>query len=215
MKKTLLTLLAAGTLALTACQNNTQTNANTNQQEDTMKAIPQTDATVLVLVAHPDISKSTANAALAKAAADVKGVQVVNIYDYPVSPETYKEVVSRAKTIVYQFPFYWMAAPHLMKQWTDEVFMAYAGDDNQVRGKHFLVCCTTGSDADAYRHGGRNKYTIEEYLRPYEGQANHAEMIWEQPLAVYGQHPGGSKDELEKGCKAYQERLKALVEASR
>ena len=120
-----------------------------------------------------------------------------------------------ANAIVYQFPFYWMSAPHLMKQWTDEVFMAFAGDENHVKGKHFMVCCTTGSPEEAYQHGGRNKYTIEEYLRPYEGQANHAEMIWVKPLAVHSQFPNGGKDELEKGCKEYQDRLKALVASSK
>jgi len=182
-----------------------------------MKAIPQTDATVLVLVAHPDIKKSVANAALANAASEVKGVQVINIYDYPVTPETYKEAVTRAKAIVYQFPFYWMSAPHLLKQWTDEVFMAFSQvkPESLLKGKRFMVCCTTGSPADAYQHGARNKYTIEEYLRPYEGQANHAEMIWEKPLAVCGQFPDGGQAEREAGCKQYQERLKALVDQTK
>jgi len=73
-----------------------------------------------------------------------------------------------------------------------------------------MVCSTP-----TYQHGGRNKYTVEEYLRPYEGQCNHAEMIWEKPLAVYGQFPNGPKENLEKGCKEYQERLKALVASSK
>jgi len=162
-------------------------------------------------VAHPDLSKSTANAALAKAAAEVEGVQVVNVNDYPVTPETYREAVSRAKVLVYQFPFYWMSAPHVLKQWTDEVFMTFTGEESIVKGKKFMVCCTTGSPEEAYQHGGRNKYTIEEYVRPYEGQCNHAEMVWQAPLAVYGQFPGGSQDELTAKCKEYQERLKALV----
>jgi len=47
-----------------------------------------------------------------------------------------------------------------------------AGDTNIVKGKKFMVCCTTGSPKEAYQHGGKNKYTIEEYVRPYEGQCN-------------------------------------------
>jgi len=205
MNKLLSICAAVVLLALTACR------VNQANQSTTMKSIPQTDATVLVLVAHPDIKKSTANAALAKAASEVKGVQVINVYDYPVTPEAYKEAVTRARAIVYQFPFYWMAAPHLMKQWTDEVFMVFSQDETMLKGKRFMVCCTTGSPESAYQHGARNKYTIEEYLRPYEGQANHAEMVWEKPLAVCGQFPGGGQQELEQGCKQYQERLSALV----
>jgi len=220
MKKVLFALTAVALIALAACQGSGNTSTaenNNNQQQDTMKSIPQTDATVLVLVAHPDMQKSTANAALAKAASEVEGVQVINVYDYPVTPEAYKEVVTRAKAIVYQFPFWWMSAPHVMKQWTDEVFMAFsqAEPESLVKGKRMMVCCTTGSPADAYQHGARNKYTVEEYLRPYEGQANHAEMIWEKPLHVGSQFPGGGQQELEQGCKQYQQRLKALVEQSK
>ena len=65
------------------------------------------------------------NAMLSQAAAEVEGVQVINIYDYPVAPDVYRDVVKQAKGIVYEFPFYWMSAPHLLKQWTDEVFMAF------------------------------------------------------------------------------------------
>jgi len=217
MRKILFAFAALAAFAFTACQQTGKSNSTEQPQAETdsMKSIPQTDATVLVLVAHPNIQKSNANAALAKAASEVEGVQVVNIYDYPVTPEAYKECVSRAKAIVYQFPIYWMSAPHLMKQWTDEVFMVFTQDESLVKGKRFMVCCTTGSPEAAYQHGGKNKYTIEEYLRPYEGQANHAEMIWEKPLPVYGQFPNGGQEELKQGCQKYQERLQALVEQTK
>ena len=46
------------------------------------------------------------NAMLSQAAAEVEGVQVINIYDYPVAPDVYRDVVKQAKGIVYEFPFY-------------------------------------------------------------------------------------------------------------
>jgi len=215
MKKILYIAIALCCFIFTACQTNKTNDINNENQTDSMKVIPQTDANVIVLVAHPDLSKSTANAALAKAASEVDGVQVVNIADFPVTPETYKEIVNRAQTIVFQFPIYWMSAPYIMKQWTDIVFMAFAGEENIVKDKHFMVCCTTGSPEDAYQHGARNKYTIEEYLRPYEGQANHAQMTWEKPLTVFGQIPNGGNVELEKGCQEYKSRLQSYVAAAK
>lgn len=210
MKRLSIILIALCAIAFTACQNSGKPET-TAQTEDTTKVIPKTDATVIVLLAHPDIAKSRANAALSKAAAEVKGVQVVNIYDYPVTPEAYKEVLTRAKAIVYEFPIYWMSAPHLMKQWTDEVFMVYTGEENLIKGKKFMVCCTTGSPKEAYQPGGANKYTIEEYLRPYEGQANHAEMLWQKPLCVYGIGGDQTDANIKKGCEEYKARLEALV----
>lgn len=210
MKKLSLILLAVGAMMLSACQQKSQTAESTDTVADTTKAIATTNATVLVLLAHPDITKSKANAALAKAAAEVEGVQVVNIYDYPLNADTYREAVTRAKTIVYEFPLYWMSSPHLLKQWTDEVFMTFVGE-GIIKGKRLMVVTTTGSEEAAYQHGGRNKYTMEEYLRPFEGQANHAEMVWQQPLVVYGQSVDGAEASLEEGCKAYKARLAELV----
>ena len=179
---------------------------------DSVRKIPQTDAKIVILLAHPDISKSHMNATLAKAAATVKGVQVINIYDYPVTPDTYREVIKRAKGIVYEFPCYWMSAPHLMKQWTDEVFMTFT-QEGLIAGKEFMVAVTTGSEEEAYQHDGRNLYTMEEYMRPYEGQANHSKMKWNKPFVVYGHHTDKAKAEadLQAGAERYKKVLEAMV----
>lgn len=181
--------------------------------ENNAKKLPAVEAEVLVLVAHPDFANSRMNAALAAAAAEVEGVEVVNIYDYPVTAETYRDAVSRVRAIVYQFPLYWMSAPHLLKQWTDEVFMAFV-HEGSIAGKEMLVVTTTGSEKAAYSHDGRNKYTMEEYLRPYEGQANHAKMRWNTPIVVYGnpQDTAAAAADLENGCKEYRKQLEAMVE---
>jgi len=205
--------MALAAMAFTACsQKSANEQAKANETMDSVKNIPQTDAKVIVLLAHPNIEKSHMNAALSKAAAEVEGVQVINIYDYPVQPDVYRDIVSHAKAIVYEFPFYWMSAPHLLKQWTDEVFMTFVAD-GLIEGKDFMVVTTTGSEETAYQHGGRNKYTMEEYLRPYEGQANHAKMHWNAPLVVYGNPQGGEvlEADLKKGCETYKVRLAELV----
>lgn len=211
MRKFYVLMISVCAFLLAACQQKDQ-NAQEQQVEtnDSAKSVAATGAAVLVLLAHPDITKSKANAALSQTATEVKGVQVVNIYDYPVTPDAYREAVKQAKTLVYEFPLYWMSSPHLLKQWTDEVFMSFVSE-GLIKGKHLMVVTTTGSEEEAYQHGGRNKYTMEEYLRPFEGQANHAEMIWEKPLVVYGQSVEGAARRLADGCKAYKTRLEELV----
>jgi len=211
MKKLSITFLALCALIFAACQQQKSgTTQKENVEDRTNALIPKTAATVVVLLAHPDIKKSKANAALSKAATEVEGVQVVNIYDHPINPDTYRECITRAKTIVYEFPFYWMSSPHLLKQWTDEVFMQFT-IDGIIKGKRLMVVTTTGSEEAAYQHGGRNKYTMEEYLRPFEGQANHAEMVLEKPLIVYGQGTEDASKLLQKGCEEYKARLEKLV----
>jgi len=210
-RKISLLLIVACAFVWAACQQNGQTAQNGKANSaDSAKSVAATGASVLVLLAHPNITKSKANAALSKSASEVEGVQVVNIYDYPVTPDAYRDAVTQAKTLVFEFPLYWMSSPHLLKQWTDEVFMAFVGE-GLVKGKSLMVVTTTGSEESAYQHGGRNKYTMEEYLRPFEGQANHAEMVWEKPFVVYGQSVEGAETRLAEGCKAYKARLEQLA----
>lgn len=213
MKKLTFTIFALCTLIVMGCQQkkDMQETTNTDTARDSAEAIvPAAGATVLVLLAHPDIQKSKANAALSQAAAEVEGVQVVNIYEHGVNPDVYREAVKQAHTLVYEFPFYWMSSPHLLKQWTDEVFMAFVSE-GLIEGKRLMVVTTTGSEEAAYQHDGRNKYTMEEYLRPFEGQANHAKMLWEKPLVVYGLYSDGAAERLAEGCKTYKARLEQLA----
>ncbi len=210
----MLVLAAALFAACSTGQKQTEAIENQNTtMENKAKNLSAVEAEVLVLVAHPDIAHSRMNAALAAAAAEVEGVEVVNIYDYPVKADIYRDAVSRVRAIVYQFPLYWMSAPHLLKQWTDEVFMTFV-QEGSIAGKEMLVVTTTGSEKAAYQHDGRNKYTMEEYLRPYEGQANHAKMLWNAPIAVHGnpQDAAAAAADLEKGCKEYKKQLEAMVE---
>ena len=177
-----------------------------------MKLILNSDTKVLVLLAHPNYAASKMNKALAEAASQVAGVQVVNIYDYPVDVETYREVVAAAKAIVFQFPFYFRSAPHLLKKWTDEVHFVL-NMEGIPAGKDFVVATTTGSEEEAYRHDGRHMYTMEEYLRPYEGMARHAGMNWHKPLVAYGNpaNPDLAAEQLAEAAVEYKKRLEKLA----
>ena len=178
-----------------------------------MKLTLNNDTKVLVLLAHPNYAASKMNKALAEAASQVAGVQLLNIYDYPVDVETYREAVTAAKAIVFQFPFYFRSAPHLLKQWTDEVHFVL-NMEGIPAGKNFMVVTTTGSEEEAYRHDGRHMYTMEEYLRPYEGMARHAGMTWLKPLVAYGNpaYAELAEKQLTEAVAEYKSRLAALTE---
>ena len=177
-----------------------------------MKLTSNNDTKVLVLLAHPNMLASKMNKALAEAANQVAGVQVVNIYDYPVDVETYREAVTAAKALVFQFPFYFRSAPHLLKQWTDEVHFVL-NMEGIPAGKDFMVATTTGSEEEAYHHDGRHMYTMEEYLRPYEGMSRHAGMNWHKPLVAYGNpaNPDLAEKQLAEAAEEYKKRLEDLI----
>lgn len=161
----------------------------------------------VILLAHPDFAKSKANKALTNAVKDNADVRVVELYTAPFTLEHYKPIISAAKTIVFQFPFYWASAPSMLKKWCDEILM---GLTNEVKGKKLLVATTTGSEQDAYRSGGRNQYTLDELLRPYQLLANHSGMIWQTPFVVYGASLPDADKRIKAGAASYKEIIHAL-----
>ena len=149
---------------------------------------------VVVLLAHPNMENSQANKALLDAIKDIEDVAVFNLYEMSeqdiLNMDAWSRIISHANAVVYQFPFYWMSAPSLLKKWQDGIF-TYLAKTPAVAGKPLLVATTTGSEFDAYRSGGRNRFTVDELLRPYQGvlcmQGWYGRllswcMVWEHPM---------------------------------
>ena len=169
---------------------------------------------VVVLLAHPDIKSSQANKALADAIKELEEVAIYNLYEMrpedAFNVDLWSTIISQASTRVFQFPLYWMSAPSLLKKWQDEVF-TYLAKTPAVAGKALLVAVTTGSEYSAYRSGGRNNFTIDELLRPYQGSAIHAGMVWQTPLVVYGMGTSEASKNIAEGINCYKQRIEALV----
>ncbi|MDR1357711.1 MAG: NAD(P)H-dependent oxidoreductase [Tannerellaceae bacterium] len=163
---------------------------------------------VAILLAHPNYAQSVANKALVEAVKNLPGVTVIDIYAAPFTLDTYKQPVTEASTVVFQFPFHWLSAPSQLKKWSDEVF---GGLMETVKGKKLLVATTTGSEYEAYRSGGRNLFTVDELLRPYQALANHSGMVWQTPFAVYGASLPTAATSISAGAKAYKELIQKLL----
>ena len=111
---------------------------------------------VVILLAHPNIKGSQANKALIDAVSDIEGVAVFNLYelseDIAFNVDEWSKIISDASAVIYQFPFYWMSAPSLLKKWQDEVF-THLSKTPAVAGKPLMIVTTSGSEYDAYRSG--------------------------------------------------------------
>lgn len=81
-----------------------------------------------------------------------------------------------------------------------------------MAGKTLMVVTTAGSEHDAYRSGGRNRFTVDELLRPYQASAVHAGMIWQTPLVVYGMGTSEASKNIAEGINCYKQRIEALDE---
>ena len=152
---------------------------------------------VVVLLTHPNIKESRANKALMDAISDMGEEAIYNLYEMRMedafNAEIWSTIISHASALVFQFPFYWMSAPSLLKRWLDEVF-TYLAKTPAVAGKTLMVVTTAGSEHDAYRSGGRN-----------------AGMIWQTPLVVYGMGTSEASKNIAEGINCYKQRIEALV----
>lgn len=156
----------------------------------------------LILLFHPDLARSRANAVLAASALRLPDVELIDLYAlYPDGRIDAGEEAARllsADRIVLQFPIQWYSTPPLLKAWQDAVLtrMVYIHDEAEGRllaGKPLLVAATAGNVPEAYAPGGANRFTMAELLRPLEATAHRCGLPWQLPFLVYR---ADTRDEL-------------------
>lgn len=154
-------------------------------------------AEVLVVVAHPQLAQSRANAALASAARsqDRGRIEVVDLYaaypDYVIDVPAEQARLSAARLVVWQHPIHWYAMPALMKLWVDEVLAfgwAYGPGGEALRGKDLWPVLSTGGPEDSYRPGGYNRHFFDAFLPPYEQTAALCGMRMLPAHVLHGAH---------------------------
>lgn len=153
-----------------------------------------TAAKILILVFHPALDRSKANAALAEAAARLPGTEIVDMQAlYPAGVVDADREVARllaADRIVLQFPIYWYSTPPLLKAWQDAVltrmyYVAYETEGRRLEGTPILVAATAGNQPEAYASTGRNLFPLETLLSPLQATAYRCGLPWAKPYLVY------------------------------
>lgn len=176
------------------------------------------DDSVLLVMAHPAFERSRANRALVRVALGTAGVSVRDLYelypDFNIDVPAEQAALSHHSAIVLQYPVYWYATPALMKEWLDLVWLhgfAYGRGGEAMKGKRFLVACTTGGGPDAYTPEGMHGFPIDTFLKPMEQTAVLCGMKWEKPFVLHGAVTK-SPEALAQAAERYRKRLETLVE---
>jgi len=147
----------------------------------------------LVILSHPALESSKANARLVDAIRDLPEVETRHLEArYPdgrIDVAGEQAAALRAERIVFHFPFFWYSTPPLLKRWQDDVLAfgwAYGPGGTMLKGKTLQLVLTAGGPESVYRHGGYNLYPIVELLRPFEVTAHLCGMTFAAPLVLYG-----------------------------
>jgi glutathione-regulated potassium-efflux system ancillary protein KefF len=175
----------------------------------------QAQLDILVIVAHPSLEQSRANARLMQAAQKIPKVQVRDLYalypDYLIDVAAEQAALSAAQLVVWQHPIHWYNTTPLMKLYLDEVLAlnwAYGPSGSALRGKDVWLVATTGGPEDSYHPASYNRYFFDAFLPPYEQTAALCGMRFLQPMLLHGAHQV-SEAALAEHAAVYAQRLRS------
>ena len=148
---------------------------------------------VLILFAHPRFEKSRVNRALLSALPVSDAITLHDLYelypDYNIDVEAEKQLLLTHDILIWHHPFYMYSAPAILKQWMDLVLeygWAHGEGGDSLKDKTAFNVITTGGTREAYRSDGFNRFTIREFLCPFEQTARLCKMNYLPPFAVQG-----------------------------
>jgi glutathione-regulated potassium-efflux system ancillary protein KefG len=150
---------------------------------------------ILILFAHPRFEKSKTNRLLLKNIKELQGVTLHDLYeqypDFNIDAEREAALLSMHEVIIWHHPFYMYSAPAILKQWMDLVLeygWAHGLQGNALKDKLVFNVLTAGGTRQTYLPEGRNRFTIRQFLIPFEQTANLCKMIYLPPFVVHGTH---------------------------
>jgi glutathione-regulated potassium-efflux system ancillary protein KefF len=147
---------------------------------------------ICVIHAHPYISRSHTNRALADALRGSPDIDVRALYDlYPdfdIDVAAEQSALERAGLVVWMHPVFWYSVPALLKHWIDKVLAygwAYGEGGTSLHGKHCLWVPTTGGHERDYAPSGIHRHPFASFAPAIEQTARFCGMHWEPPHVVH------------------------------
>jgi glutathione-regulated potassium-efflux system ancillary protein KefG len=173
---------------------------------------------ILIIFAHPLFEKSSVNQMLVSHIPAHEHITFRDLYElYPefdIDVETEKAHLASHDIIIWQHPMYWYSCPPLLKQYMDMVLeynWAYGKEGNALEGKFLFQAITTGGKQENYSATGKDRFTIQELLEPFNQTAKVCKMIYLPPFVVHGTH-NITFEATEKMAKTYRDLLLYLIE---
>lgn len=146
----------------------------------------------LIIVSHPDIEDSNSQQFLKEALPKSDNMTYHHLeseyQDGEIDIKAEQALLSEHDRIIFQFPFYWYAAPPLLKKWQDEVLeekVAYGTGGTLLRGKELGLVMIIGIAEKEYQVGGSEQFTISELVTPFRALAHKTGMHFLRPLPIF------------------------------
>jgi len=150
---------------------------------------------VLANVFHPGLAESRVVRVWADAL-EAAGIEVRRHTGAALDHAAERAACEQADQLLFVHPFHWYSAPWPLKQWIDEVLTggwAYGGPD-RLAGKPWMHAISVGAGAEEYAPGGSRRYSVEEFLRPFERTAAFCRAEYQTPFLFFGAGYRGEED---------------------
>ena len=174
-------------------------------------------ARLIVYYAHPGHRFSHENQQMAKAAAEVDGITVVDLYrEYPrfyIDANLEQQRLLDHDVVLFQFPLFWYSTPSIVKEWEDLVLehgFAYGAGGDKLAGKQLMLAVTAAGPDDAYTEEGYQHFPIRTFLTPLEQTALLCKMRFTAPYVLYGSLKAPSDGRVEPHVGGYRQLLEAV-----
>ncbi len=174
-------------------------------------------AKLLILFAHPVFEKSRIHKRMVNHTRHLEHVYFHDLYEtYPdldIDIKREQQLLLEHDIIIWQHPFYWYSAPAMIKQWQDLVLehnWAYGANGKMLTGKRIFNALSCGGSLEAYSKTGRNRFSIRQFLTPFEQAATLCNMHYMPPFVVHGTHKMSEAD-IELHAVQYLQLLISLV----
>lgn len=146
----------------------------------------------LIIVSHPDIEDSNSQQFLKEAiprSDHIKYHHLESVYPTGNIDIRYEQdLLKQYDRIIFQFPFYWYAAPPMLKKWQDEVleeYIAFGTGGTLLQGKELGLVMTIGIAEKEYQVGGAEQFTISQLTIPFQALANKTGMHFLKPFTIF------------------------------
>jgi glutathione-regulated potassium-efflux system ancillary protein KefG len=156
---------------------------------------------ILIIFSHPRFEKSKTNRALLTNIGRIEGVTLNDLYeqypDFNIDVDHEKELLLTHQVIIWQHPFYMYSSPAMLKQWIDLVLehgWAHGKNGDHLKNKIIFNVITSGGTREVYAAKAHNRFTIREFLLPFEQTATLCKMIYLPPFAVQGTYLLSAED---------------------
>lgn len=166
---------------------------------------------IVVIYAHPMNKASLANKTLLeefkKQVPDAEIVNLNELYpDYKIDAGKEQARLKDAEMIIFEYPFWWYAAPSLLHAYIEQVFThgwAYGAGGDALKGKNLTLSFTVGGYESDYQRMHGTHHPIEQYLPTMLSTAAFTGMIYRGAVYSFEMMPfdkeGNTSPEMKNG----------------